>query len=65
MRVNVQLKDRRLEITLQGRMDAYGCVEAQRILDSSVSPDVATAVMDLTELDYLSSAGVRLLQSDG
>lgn len=61
MLVEAQLHGRRLDIALQGRMDAYACVEAQKILDSALAPAAAGAVADMSGVDYLSSAGLRLL----
>ncbi|MBU4199866.1 MAG: STAS domain-containing protein [Verrucomicrobia bacterium] len=61
MRVVTQLNNQRLDITLQGRMDAYACGEAQKILDPAVTADVVFAVADMAGVDYLSSAGLRLL----
>ncbi len=42
-------------------MDAYACLEAQKVLDAAVTPAVSAAVADLSGVDYLSSAGLRLL----
>ena len=61
MRVDTKLDGRRLDIALQGRMDAYACIEAQKILDPAVTVDVMAAVADMAGVDYLSSAGLRLL----
>ncbi len=63
MRVETQLNDRRLDISFQGRMDAYACIEAQNILDPALTTDVTSAVADMAGVDYLSSAGLRLLLS--
>lgn len=61
MRIITHCTSQRLDITLQGRMDAYACVEVQKILDSAVTADVIFAVADMAGMDYLSSAGLRLL----
>jgi anti-anti-sigma factor len=41
-------------------MDAYACIEAQKILDSALTPGALMAVADLSGVDYISSAGLRL-----
>lgn len=61
MRVVTCLNNRRLDITLEGRMDAYACGEAQQILEPALTADLAFAVADMSAVDYLSSAGLRLL----
>lgn len=61
MQVATQLDGRRLEITLQGRMDAYACIAAQKNMDAALTPGVLLAVADLAGVDYISSAGLRLL----
>jgi anti-anti-sigma factor len=61
MQIDTKLSERRLELTLRGRLDAYACLAAQPTLERALAADTLFVVADLTALDYLSSAGIRLL----
>ena len=46
---------------LQGRFDAYGADEFGRYLKSAPLPEAGSLVLDLSRVEYLSSAGLRAI----
>jgi anti-anti-sigma factor len=46
---------------LQGRFDAYGADELERYLKSAPLPEAGSLVLDLSRVEYLSSAGLRVI----
>ena len=48
--------------TLEGRLDTVTASEFERVLVETL-PDLTDLTLDLTGLDYLSSAGLRILLS--
>lgn len=49
-----------LTIALEGRLDTNTSPELTRVLEDNL-PGVAVLVMDMGRLDYISSAGLRVL----
>jgi len=48
-------------IGLGGRLDAYAASDIERKLDSLVAAEKVRLVVDLGQLDYISSSGLRVL----
>ncbi|MDD5591388.1 MAG: STAS domain-containing protein [Dehalococcoidales bacterium] len=48
-------------IALGGRLDAYAANDIERKLDSLVASEKVRLVVDLGQLDYISSSGLRVL----
>lgn len=48
-------------ISLSGRLDAYAANDVERKLDSQLVADQACLVVNLTQLEYISSSGLRVL----
>lgn len=46
---------------LAGRLDGLNASEHQRALEQMLSSHPAGVVLDMTQLDYISSAGLRVL----
>ncbi len=62
MKINKSLNGTRLDIALEGRLDTTTAPELEQVLRESM--DEATELkMDFSKLDYISSAGLRVLLS--
>ena len=48
-------------IRISGSLDSLTCDEAQAVFDERIKNNEIRMVVDLSEVDYLSSAGVRVL----
>ncbi len=59
MQVRTHTHGENLVFTLMGRLDAHGTQEAQKALDSLGSFKAKNFIIDLSEVPYLSSAGLR------
>ena len=56
------VKDEELRVVLEGRLDTTTAPQLEAELKSSL-PGVASLVFDLEKLEYISSAGLRVLLS--
>ena len=62
MTINKTLNGKQLTIALEGRLDTTTAPELEQVLKESLdSADALT--MDFSKLDYISSAGLRVLLS--
>lgn len=59
MQVRIDTHGENLVFTLTGRLDAHGTQEAQKALDSLGGFQAKNFILDLSEVPYLSSAGLR------
>ena len=50
-------------ITIKGRLDADSAMDAEKTVNDALGEDTNKLLFDLGELDYLSSAGLRVLLS--
>jgi anti-anti-sigma factor len=50
-------------ITIKGRLDADSAQEAEKTVNEALGGDTSKLLFDLGALDYLSSAGLRVLLS--
>ena len=62
MKINKTLDQNTLTLSLEGRLDTGSAPELEDVLSSSLN-NVKTLVLDMEKLDYLSSAGLRVLLS--
>lgn len=62
MTINKQLDNKVLTVSLQGRLDTSTSPELDRELQASLD-DVQKLIMDFQALEYVSSAGLRVLLS--
>ncbi len=62
MIINKKLADNTLTIALEGRLDTISSPQLEDVLSSSLG-GVQELVFDFSRLDYLSSAGLRVLLS--
>ena len=62
LNIKKKLEEDRLTVTLEGRLDTTSAPELEKALQEDIS-DVKELVMDFEKLDYISSAGLRVLLS--
>ena len=62
LNINKKLDDKTLTVTLEGRLDTTTAPQLETELKSDL-PDVTSLVMDFEKLEYISSAGLRVLLS--
>ena len=55
------LKDGILKLTLNGRFDTFGAGPVQQVLDAHFQEHPKAIIMDLADVDFISSAGIRVL----
>ncbi len=60
LNINNNREDARLTITLEGRLDTTTAPDLEKNLQESIQ-GVEELVMDFEKLDYISSAGLRVL----
>ena len=60
--INKSFADTKLTVALEGRLDTTTAPELEQSLQESIS-DVSELVMDFEKLEYISSAGLRVLLS--
>ena len=62
LNINKKLDDKTLTVTLEGRLDTTTAPQLEAELKSDLA-DVTSLVMDFEKLEYISSAGLRVLLS--
>ena len=60
MTIHQTVEDSRLTIAPEGRLDTTTAPELEKTLEEAIS-DVTELVFDFEKLDYISSAGLRVL----
>ena len=60
--INKSFADTKLTVALEGRLDTTTAPELEQSLQESIS-DASELVMDFEKLEYISSAGLRVLLS--
>ena len=61
MNVTPILQDGILKLTLNGRFDTFGAGPVQQALDAHFQEHPQAIIMDLSGVDFISSAGIRVL----
>ena len=61
MNITPILKDGILKLILNGRFDTFGAGPVQQVLDSFFNKHPKFIIMDLANVDFISSAGIRVL----
>ncbi len=62
MKITSRLEDQTLVLSLQGRLDAFHGGELQKVIDQNLrNQQVIYVVVDMSGVDYLSSAGLRVI----
>lgn len=62
MKIVKNLKEAKLEIALEGRLDTTTAPELEKELNASMD-SIDQLTLDFSKLDYISSAGLRVLLS--
>ncbi len=62
LNINKNLEDKTLTVALEGRLDTTTAPQLEAELKSAL-PEVTALVMDFEKLEYISSAGLRVLLS--
>ena len=62
LNINKKMEDKTLTVALEGRLDTTTAPQLETEL-KSVLPDTTSLVMDFEKLEYISSAGLRVLLS--
>ena len=62
LNINKNLEDKTLNVALEGRLDTTTAPQLEAELKSML-PEVTALVMDFEKLEYISSAGLRVLLS--
>ena len=62
MTINKQINGSELTLTLNGRLDTTTAPELEAVIKDSIA-GITNLVMDFAELEYLSSAGLRVILS--
>lgn len=61
MNITQNEKDGIMELSISGRLDAVSAVEADKDFSSIIAEGHNNLLIDLNKLDYISSAGLRVL----
>ena len=61
MNIIPNLKDGILTLTLNGRFDTFGAGPVQQVLDTYFNKHPRFIIMDMSGVDFISSAGIRVL----
>ncbi len=61
MEFNLHKQDQTLIIDLQGRLSGFESGELQKFVESGIDQETLCIIFDMTKVDYLSSAGLRIL----
>lgn len=61
MDYKIEKNDNQLNISVNGRVDTTTVAELENGIFDQLNDDVESVVMDLQNLEYISSAGLRLL----
>ena len=62
MTITKELNGTELKIALEGRLDTMTSPELEAVLDQNLG-NVESLIMDFSKLEYISSAGLRVLLS--
>jgi anti-anti-sigma factor len=65
MNITVQEKNQFIVVFLKDRLDAFGSNELQKALDVHLKEQTLCCVLEMTEVSYISSAGIRILLATG
>ena len=60
MKIDLTKEGKQLTILLEGRLDSFTAPELDAVIDKEVN-DIDELVLDLENLEYISSAGLRVV----
>ena len=61
MEISSNINNRTLVLKIQGRLDAFGSKELEGHLEIQIGTELLCVVIDMAGVDYISSAGLRVL----
>lgn len=61
MEITTEIQEQILLVHLKGRMDAHGGAVAETAIAEKLTPDVLCMVLDMEDVGYMSSAGIRVV----
>jgi len=61
MEITVSQQDNMMVVALQGRLDTLGAAELEKWVGEQLSPPNCNVIMDFSAMDYVSSAGLRVM----
>ena len=61
MEIQAERIDGMLILSLDGRLDAFGAAQLDEALKNAIVPEDSTVVLDMANVSYLSSGGIRTL----
>jgi len=61
MEINQEKENGIVHITIKGRLDARTAPEAKRFIEENVDKQDIRLILDLCDLEFISSAGMRLI----
>jgi anti-sigma B factor antagonist len=61
MKINQRKENGIVHITIKGRLDARTAPEAKRFIEENVDKKDVRLILDLCDLEFISSAGMRLI----
>ena len=61
MEINQEKQKGIIHITIKGRLDARTAPEAKRFIEEKVDKEDIRLILDLCDLEFISSAGMRLI----
>ncbi len=62
MTVTSEQENKKLTMHISGRLDTITAPELKKEIDE-ISPEITELILDITDVDYVSSAGLRTLLS--
>jgi len=61
MEISSQINNQTFDLKIQGRLDAFGAKELDAHLEAQIGTNLLCTVIDMAGVDYISSAGLRVL----
>ena len=63
MNIKFKKKEKTLTVIIEGRLDGVTAPKAERLIGEKFTDDITLLEFDLDKLEYISSAGLRILLS--
>ncbi|MBR1796999.1 MAG: STAS domain-containing protein [Clostridiales bacterium] len=61
MTIDKKLNGNELTLAIEGRLDTTTAPDLEKVVDESVTSDITSLIIDFAKLEYISSAGLRVL----
>ena len=60
LKIHVETQETTARVALDGRLDTVTAPELEQAMEAQLSPEVDTLILDLKDLSFVSSAGLRI-----